>query len=155
MNRSFRVFLWAAAMAPALFVLLIIQYSAITVPFWDHCELGRLLIPIHDHGFQLASLWAPHNQHRPLTYRAVLLLNAYLTNWDIRSEYVYLIAAMFRAFCCKLLLCGAPGAESTMFGSLARSPSGDLLVFSCRPQQSLVVHDDSAPFRPPVSLPPP
>jgi len=85
-------------MAPALFVLLIIHYSAITVPFWDHCELGRLLIRIHDHGFQLASLWAPHNQHRPLTYRAVLLLNAYLTNWDIRSEYVYLIAAMFGAF---------------------------------------------------------
>lgn len=93
-----RAVLWAGILAPAVFLFFAIQYSAITVPFWDHLELGRTIIQIHDTGFQWSYLWAPHNQDRPLTYRAVLLLNAWFTDWDIRSEYIYLIASIFGAF---------------------------------------------------------
>jgi hypothetical protein len=93
-----RLSLWAGVVAPAIFLFFAIQYSAITVPFWDHCELGRLMIKIHDTGFRWSYLWAPHTHTRPLTYRGVLLWNAWLTNWDIRSEYVYLIASIYGAF---------------------------------------------------------
>jgi hypothetical protein len=98
MNKALKVFLWVAVIAPAVFVFFAIQYSAITVPFWDHCELGRLMIRIHDEGFKMSYLWAPHTHTRPLTYRAVLLFNAWLTDWDIRSEYIYMMAAIYGAF---------------------------------------------------------
>ena len=75
-----------------------LQYIAITVPFWDHCELGRLMIRIHDQGFHASDLWAPHNHTRPAVYRAVLLANAWLTDWDIRSEYIYLVGSLYAAF---------------------------------------------------------
>lgn len=97
-STALRIGLWAGIVAPAIFVFFAIQYSAITVPFWDHCELGRFMIRIHDTGFRWSYLWAPHTHTRPLTYRAVLLWNAWLTNWDIRSEYVYLMASIFGAF---------------------------------------------------------
>lgn len=93
-----RAALWVGILSPALFLFFAIQYSAITVPFWDHVELGRTLIRIHDTGFHWSYLWEPHNHSRPMTYRAVLLWNAWLTNWDIRSEYIYLIASIYGAF---------------------------------------------------------
>lgn len=131
MNRLLRPLLCAAVVAPAVFLFFAIQYSAITVPFWDHCELGRLLIRIHDQGFELASLWAPHNQHRPLTYRAVLLVNALLTGWDIRSEYIYLMGAMYGAFLLQafaLWRAGGRRNDSWYLGALAI-----LAIFSFSP----------------------
>jgi hypothetical protein len=90
--------LWAAVLGPPVFLFFAIQYSAITLPFWDHVELGRLMIQIHDEGFRLHMLWAPENHGRPLTYRLILLANAWLTRWDIRSEYVYVFGAIYGAF---------------------------------------------------------
>src|SRR4029453_10852865 len=95
LHRITKPFLWILVLGPALFVFFAIQYSAITAPFWDHCELGRLLVKIHHGDFHASDLWAPHNQARPLLFRALLLLNARLTDWDIRSEYIYLFAAMY------------------------------------------------------------
>jgi hypothetical protein len=83
---------------PPLFLFCAIQHAAITVPFWDHVELGRLLIAWKSGPIHWAQLWGGHNHSRPLTYRAVLLLNAWLTDWDVRSEYVYLFASIYAAF---------------------------------------------------------
>jgi hypothetical protein len=59
---------------------------------------GRLLVRIYQGDFHFRDLWAPLNQARPLLYRVLLLANAVLTNWDIRSEYVYLFLAMYSGF---------------------------------------------------------
>ena len=55
-------------------------------------------VKIHDHTLRLSDLWAPHNHARPLVFRALLLVNGLVTNWDIRSEYVYLEATVLLAF---------------------------------------------------------
>ncbi len=92
--------LFVLAAIPPLYILIMIQYSAITVPFWDHTELIRWIAAWHDGTFHFSSLWAPHNHTRPFVYRLVMLFNAVLTDWDIRSEYIYMYVAIYGAFAC-------------------------------------------------------
>jgi len=108
MNRSaleyaaplLRAMLLTLAALPPLYVFLAIQYSAITVPFWDHAELIRWLDSWSEGSFQYSSLWAPHNHTRPLVYRIVMVFNALLTDWDIRSEYIYVYLALYGTIAC-------------------------------------------------------
>jgi hypothetical protein len=105
-----RPLLWLIVFAPAIFFVLAVQHSAIVFPFWDHCELIKYFAKIHDHTLRISELWAPHNHARPLVYRAILLLNGLLTDWEIASEYLYLIASVVLAFVlqgiCLRRLCG-------------------------------------------------
>lgn len=89
---------YTLAAFPPLYILVVIQYGAITVPFWDHVELIRWIAAWYDGTFHFSSLWAHHNQTRPLVYRFVMLFNAVLTNWDIRSEYIYMYLALYGTF---------------------------------------------------------
>jgi len=93
-----RAGIWTAILLPPFFLLLAVQYSAITFPYWDHCELVKFFAKYYDGNLSLHDLWAPHNHTRPLTYRVVMLLNGVLTRWDIRSEYIYLLASLYGAF---------------------------------------------------------
>jgi len=68
-----RAMLLLLAALPALCTSVAIQYAAITVPFWDHTELIHWIASWHDGSFRFSSLWAPHNQTRPLVYRFVVL----------------------------------------------------------------------------------
>lgn len=95
-----RVMLFLLATLPPLYVFVAIQYSAITLPFWDHTELIQWIASWYDGSFRFSSLWAPHNHTRPLVYRFVMLFNALLTDWDIRSEYIYMYLALYGTFAC-------------------------------------------------------
>lgn len=92
--------LFLLAALPALYVFFAIQYSSITVPFWDHTELIHWIASWYDGNFRFSSLWAPHNETRPLVYRLVMLVNALLTDWDIRSEYLYVYLSLYGTFAC-------------------------------------------------------
>jgi hypothetical protein len=88
----------ALAVVPPAYLFVAIQHGAVTYPFWDHTDLLRSLAPLYDGNFKLSSLWAPHNHSRPLTLRVIYLANARLTDWDIRSEYVFMYAAIYGGF---------------------------------------------------------
>ncbi|MET4277738.1 MULTISPECIES: hypothetical protein [unclassified Bradyrhizobium] len=88
------------AAIPAVYLLWAIQYSAITVPFWDHTELMHWIAEWREGNFHFSSLWAPHNHTRPFVYRLVMLINAVATDWDIRSEYIYLYLSIYETFAC-------------------------------------------------------
>ena len=100
------ILLLVLAAVPPLYILVAIQYSAITVPFWDHTELIRWITAWHEGNFHFSSLWAPHNHTRPFVYRLVMVLNAALTDWDIRSEYIYMYLAIYGTFVCHAWLIG-------------------------------------------------
>jgi hypothetical protein len=85
---------------PALYTFVAIQYASITVPFWDHTELIHWIASWYDGSFRFSSLWEPHNHTRPLVYRFVMVFNAALTDWDIRSEYIYIYLVIFGTFAC-------------------------------------------------------
>lgn len=90
----------ALSAVPAVYLLFAIQYSAITVPFWDHTELIHWIADWREGNFHVSSLWAPHNHTRPLVYRLVMLMNAVATDWDVRSEYIYLYLSIYGTFAC-------------------------------------------------------
>ncbi len=86
------------ALIPPIYIFVAIQYGALTVPYWDHVELARLIETHKTGGFSVEQLWAPHNHSRPLLYRLIYLPNALMTGWDIRSEYAYMYAAIYAGF---------------------------------------------------------
>jgi hypothetical protein len=95
-----RVMLFLLAALPVLYNFVAIQYASITMPFWDHTELIHWIASWYDGKFHFSSLWEPHNHTRPLVYRFVMLFNAVLTDWDIRSEYIYMYLALYGTFAC-------------------------------------------------------
>lgn len=103
-TRVYAALLTLLAGVPAVYLLVAIQYSAITVPFWDHVDLIRFIVPWYEGHFQFSSLWVPHNHTRPFVYRLVMVLNAVATNWDIRSEYIYLYLSIYGTFACYVWL---------------------------------------------------
>ena len=99
-----RSVLWVCIVAPPLFLLVAVQHGAVTHPFWDYCRLIPYFDQLHNGTLSFSDLFAPHNQNRPATWRALILANAWLTGWDIRSEYVYLLISLNGAFLMQVLL---------------------------------------------------
>lgn len=97
-SKTLRAAALLLALLPAIYVFLGIQYGALTVPYWDHVELARLIETAKVGGFCIEQLWAPHNHSRPLFYRLIYLPNALMTNWDLRSEFAYMYAAIYAGF---------------------------------------------------------
>ncbi|CAO3383408.1 hypothetical protein [Azospirillum argentinense] len=93
-----------AVLAPPAFIISAIQYSAITYPFWDHVELLKFIAKYHQGTLTFADLVSAHNQTRPLTYRSIYLFNAILTDWDIRSEYIYMYATLLATWAAHLFV---------------------------------------------------
>src|SRR4051812_25030823 len=103
-SRTLAAALIGLALLPAIYLLIAIQYAAITVPFWDHTELIRWIANWHEGHFSIWSLGAPHNHTRPFVYRLVMVLNAAATGWDLRSEYIYLYLSIYGTFACLVWL---------------------------------------------------
>ncbi|MEH2487030.1 hypothetical protein [Bradyrhizobium sp. AZCC 2230] len=80
---------------PPMYLLLMIQYGAITFPFWDHLETARQVVQYFDGTLTFHSLIEPQNQARPLFPRLIFVANAALTNWDIRSEFIYIYMTVY------------------------------------------------------------
>jgi hypothetical protein len=97
-SQALRAIALCLALLPALYVFIAIQYGGLTVPYWDHVELARLIESVKTGSFSVEQLWAPHNHSRPLFYRLIYLPNALMTDWDLRSEYVYIYAAIYAGF---------------------------------------------------------
>jgi hypothetical protein len=87
---------------PAVYLLAVVQYSGLTFPFWDETDLLPYISDLYTGHLSVSSLWAPHNQSRPLTLRILYVLNARLTRWDLRSEFVFLLAAIYATFALQL-----------------------------------------------------
>lgn len=100
LSRTAALLFFVLAALPALYILVAIQYSALTVPFWDHTELIHWIVPLCEGNFHFSSLWAPHNHTRPFVYRLVMVFNAVMTDWDLRSEYIYMYLAIYGTFAC-------------------------------------------------------
>ena len=99
-----RSVLWGCIVAPPLFLLVAVQHGAVTHPFWDYCRLIPYFDQLHNGTLSFSDLFVAHNQNRPATWRVLILANAWLTGWDIRSEYVYLMIALIGAFLMQVLL---------------------------------------------------
>ena len=105
-----RCLVWVAILGPPSFLLVAIQHGALTHPFSDYCKLIPLVEKLQNGTLAFSDLFDPLNQNRPATWRALVLANAWLTGWDIRSEYLYLVAALVGAFLVQVQLLVRAGA---------------------------------------------
>jgi hypothetical protein len=87
-----------AASLPPLYLFVMIQYGALTLPYWDHMATAKQIIQYFDGTLTWAGMIEPQNQARPLFPRIIFIANAALTKWDLRSEYVYIYLTIYGAF---------------------------------------------------------
>ena len=129
-NRLKRLALYGAIALPPAYFVAVTQYSALTYPFWDHLELVRYIVACLDGNLRLQDLFQAQNDARPFTFRAVLVANAALTRWDIRSEYLYLVAVGLATWAIQLAILFrlAEGARSGV--ALWSAAAVSVLAFS-------------------------
>ncbi|MEM6796509.1 MAG: hypothetical protein AAF725_21230 [Acidobacteriota bacterium] len=67
----------------------------VDVPYWDQWVLVHHLESLERGTLDVAELWAPHNEHRLLLPKALMLGLASVSGWDIRLElWVHLAFAL-------------------------------------------------------------
>jgi hypothetical protein len=82
---------------PPLYLLAMIQYGALTFPYWDHMATSKQIIHYFDGTLTFQDLIELQNEARPLFPRLIFVVNAALTKWDIRSEYIYIYLTVYGA----------------------------------------------------------
>ncbi len=88
--------LWITTAYCAVQMLLLFGDS-VDVPFGDQWNFISFLRATDD-GASWSELWAPHNEHRILVPRLVMLALARLTNWNIRAEIALVHALIMLRF---------------------------------------------------------
>jgi hypothetical protein len=83
------------AIAPIIYLVFAIQYSAIIYPYFDHLVFVKYLAAHYDGNLHIVDLFAPQAQSRPFIPRLIFLANAVATEWDVRSEFIFLYATIF------------------------------------------------------------
>lgn len=90
--------LWLLAIVPfAYLVYAVVRYN-VPVPYIDEWDLVPDLEKMYNGTLTLNDLWQPHNEHRLLFPKTILLGLARLTHWDIRYEFaanILLAAGIF------------------------------------------------------------
>jgi hypothetical protein len=102
---------------PVIYGLAVIQYSAVAYPYYDHMNLVRYLSSYYDGTLSVADLFSGQAQTRPFFPRLIFVLNAIATDWDVRSEFTYIILSIHGTFLVFLYY-------------LRHSLSGDRLAFA-------------------------
>jgi hypothetical protein len=87
----------ACTLLPVLYLFVMIQYGAITLPYWDHVVTAKYIIKYLDGTLTFHDLVETQSQARPLFPRLIFIANAILTDWDIRSEYIYIYLTVYGA----------------------------------------------------------
>lgn len=88
------VLFWVLILIPPSFILILVNKYGVDFPYWDQWKFVPLLIKAHYGELTFSDLWAQHLEHRILFPRIIMLLLAYITNWNIMYElYLSVILA--------------------------------------------------------------
>jgi hypothetical protein len=83
------------SVASLLYLFVMIQYGAITFPYWDHLPTATYVIKYFDGNLTFRDLIETHNESRPFFPRLIFVATAALTDWDLRAEYIYIYATVY------------------------------------------------------------
>lgn len=73
---------------PIVLLTIIAFRFSLDLPYWDQWEFVPLLQKSYQGNLTFNDFWTPHNEHRPVFPRLIMLGLARLTNWNIRWELV-------------------------------------------------------------------
>jgi hypothetical protein len=116
---------------PPLYLLVMIQYGALTFPYWDHVATSKQIIQYFDGTLTFQSLVESQNQARPLFPRLIFVANAALTKWDIRSEFTYIYLTVYGAFAALLFALWRVAWDSSCLASLTTALM--ISILACSP----------------------
>lgn len=137
-----RPFLVSAVLSavPALVAVVAVLRFGVDVPYWDEWELVPLLERLHGDELGFRDLWMPHLEHRLLFPRALLLLLAVPTGWNVRLELMVLLAILGVVFLLAWRLLERTRRVVRPFSppSWWIGPATSLLVFSLAQEQNLL-----------------
>jgi hypothetical protein len=88
--------LWATVAYAGARMLALFRLS-VDVPYWDQWNFVDFL-RVTDDGASWSELWAPHNEHRVVIPKVVLLALARLTHWNVRAEIALVHALIIARF---------------------------------------------------------
>lgn len=126
------LFLLAAGVVlPCLYLFVMIQYGAITLPYWDHIVTVKYIVKYLDGTLTFQDMIEDQSQARPLVPRLIFIANAVLTNWDIRSEYTFIYITLYGAFAALLLALYRTIEDRRSFTVIAAAAL--ISVLSCSP----------------------
>jgi hypothetical protein len=80
---------------PTIYLLVAIQYGAILYPYWDHLSEVKWFEAYFDGTLRFFDLFEAQVQARPFFPRVIFLLNGIATDWDIRSEYIFIYLTIY------------------------------------------------------------
>ncbi|MGD0112856.1 MAG: hypothetical protein ABSD48_13435 [Armatimonadota bacterium] len=118
------------ALIPFASVVMLIAQYRVDVPYWDQWNLVPTLQKSYRGSLTPTDLWAQHNEHRILFPKAIMLLLAHASGWNITYELVLnvlLAAGIFAVLVWQVkrsrMLAGDGGANWLL-------PAVSLVVFS-------------------------
>lgn len=76
----------ALTLVPPVLVAIHVRATAVDVPTWDAWRLAPTVADLAEGRFSPRALWEPHNEHRLVVPRAVMLALAHASDWDVRWE---------------------------------------------------------------------
>lgn len=121
---------WMAAVLPPAFLLFMLVSYGVDVPYWDQWDFVPLLEKAYGGDLAISDLWAPHNEHRLLFPKAILLILAYATHWDISYELVANVLLACGVFGLFLMIALWMARESGTHFTAWFAPIVSLVVFS-------------------------
>lgn len=72
-------------LAGGLIMVFALAHFGVNTPYWDQWSMVRLFQKVDSRTIGVHDLWAQHNEHRIPIPLAVLLVNAYATNWNTKA----------------------------------------------------------------------
>ena len=123
--------LWAGlTLAPLLFLLLMLAFFHLEVPFNDQWELIPLLEKAEAGTLSPVDFWALHNEHRLVFPRLLMLGLARISRWDIRWEIATNAALGIGIFLVAIAMIRSTAHRLRMPGVIWTVPFVALTVFS-------------------------
>ncbi len=85
-NRTIIILSILIATIPLIYLIFFVAEFMITTPFWDQWNFVPDLEKYFSGNLSLKDIWAQHNEHRLLFPKAIMLLLADLTSWNVVYE---------------------------------------------------------------------
>jgi hypothetical protein len=93
------------ALGPLVYLIVVVVRFSVDVPFWDEWGFIPFLEKSYQGTLSLRDFWAQENEQRPIFPKAIMLVLARLTGWNIAYEVgfsVSLAVGIFIALMCQI-----------------------------------------------------
>lgn len=109
---------------PPLLILLFVNRWSVNVPFWDEWDFATMVAKARTGGLTFQEMWEPHNEHRLIVVRVMVLALAFLGGgWNVVHEQYanVLLAGLFLLVLWRLLVFTTKLSATTMPDKVANS----------------------------------